>query len=144
MINWDSPNPNMPNFEKPNINYPPDLYPGGAPEFKWYEGEKYMSNYVGKNSLEENRFKTISDFKDCIHRGGEIEFNWNEKTFGIWPNLQKDPLSTYQTLISQVYIDDMEQTETWCDTADEVLEYRIDGICLRDIITKVDVTYRSF
>ena len=46
-------------------------------------------------------------------------------------------------LISQILIDDMEATEKWCDNADEVLEYTIDGDRLRDIITKVDVTDRT-
>ena len=46
-------------------------------------------------------------------------------------------------LISQVLIKNMEATEKWCDNADEVLEYIIDGERLRDIITKVDVTDRT-
>ena len=48
-----------------------------------------------------------------------------------------------QIFISQVYIEKMEQTEKWCDTADEVLEYVIDGDRLRDIITEVEVTDRT-
>lgn len=46
-------------------------------------------------------------------------------------------------MISQIYVDDADQTEKWCNNADEVLEYVIDGDRLRDIITKVDVTSRT-
>lgn len=46
-------------------------------------------------------------------------------------------------LIPQVLTENMEATEKWCDNADEILEYIIDGERLRDIITKVDVTGRT-
>ncbi len=46
-------------------------------------------------------------------------------------------------MISQVLIDNPEETERWYDTADELLEFQIDGERLRDIITKVDVNDRT-
>lgn len=61
----------------------------------------------------------------------------------IFSKLQRTPSSPIQILISQVLIDNMEETEKWCDTADEVLEYQIDGERLRDIITKVEVIDRT-
>ena len=33
-----------------------------------------MSKIIGTNTPEDNRFKTISDFKDCMIRCGEVEF----------------------------------------------------------------------
>lgn len=122
---------------------PPINYPGGAPEFKCYARQKSMDSYSRSNTLDENRFETISDFKWCMHSGGEVQFEWHGKVFGIWPKLRKTPESPFQILISQVLIDNMEATEKWCDNADEVLEYIIDGDRLRDIITKVDVTDRT-
>lgn len=92
---------------------------------------------------EDNQFKTISEFKWCLHDGGEIEFEYNDKVFGIWPKLKRTANSPEQILISQTYIDNTEATELWCDTADEVLEYVIDGVRLRDIITNVVVAWRS-
>lgn len=68
---------------------------------------------------------------------------WHGKIFGIWPRLRKTPDSPLQILIPQILIEDMETTEKWCDNADEVLEYIIDGERLRDIITKVEVTDRT-
>ncbi len=31
---------------------------------------------IGPNSLEDNRFKSVSDFKWCMARGGEVQFDW--------------------------------------------------------------------
>ena len=35
------------------------------------------------------------------------------------------------------------ETEKWCATADEALEYMIDGVRLREIITQVEVKART-
>ena len=102
-----------------------------------------MSTIVGSNSLEDNRFKTISDFKWCVKRGGEIQFDWNGKSFAVFSKIRKSPSSPIQIMISQVLIDNPEETEGWYDTPDEALEYIIDGDRLRDIITKVDVNDRT-
>ena len=39
------------------------------------QGAKVMKYLY--NSDEDNRFKTISEFVDCIIRGGEPVFEWN-------------------------------------------------------------------
>ena len=102
-----------------------------------------MNQYPTPESIELNRFKTISDFKWCVNCGGEIEFEWNNKLFGIFAKLRKTPDAPLQMMISQIYVDDADRAEKWRDNADEVLEYVIDGDRLRDIITKVDVTSRT-
>ena len=121
----------------------PNNNPGAAPEMKQYGGTYKMNYYPTPESIELNRFKTISDFKWCVNCGGEIEFEWNNKLFGIFPKLRKTPDAPLQMMISQIYVDDADRAEKWCDNADEVLEYVIDGDRLRDIITKVDVTSRT-
>jgi len=118
-------------------------YPDGAPEFKGFGGDVKMAAWVGTNSLEDNRFKSISDFKWCLYCGGEVQFEWKDKIFAIFPKQRKTPDSPIQICITQVLVDNMEETEMWCDTADEVLEYRIDGDRLRDIITDVTVWDRT-
>ena len=35
------------------------------------------------DSDEDNRFKTISEFVDCIIRGGEPVFEWNNECYGV-------------------------------------------------------------
>ena len=79
-------------------------------------------------------FKTISEFKWCVCDGGEIEFIWNDKTFDITRN-EKSVLG-----ISEA---NKPETEKTCANADDILEYVIDGVRLRDIITKVKVTART-
>ncbi len=130
---------------------PPINYPDGAPVFKKYGGLKTMDDMITfvpdnrseEQRLEDNRFKTISEFKWSVQCGAEIEFVWKDKTFGIFSKLQKTPDSPIQILITQVLIDNPEATEGWYDTPDEALEYVVDGERLRDIITRVEVTDRT-
>lgn len=35
------------------------------------------------NTEEDNRFKTISEFKECMVRGGEVEFMWNGLHYSV-------------------------------------------------------------
>jgi len=128
-------------FPKPGspINYPD----GNTPEFKSFKEMKFMSKIIGINSSEENRFKTISDFKWCVNGGGEIEFEYNDRVFGIFPKLKRSPYSEQQMLICEKFVDNQEETEKWCDNADEVLEYMIGDIRLRDVITEVMVWDRT-
>lgn len=87
---------------------------------------------TGTNSFEENRFKTISDFKDCMIRNGEVEFEWDGKNYSI---THPDKIS-----ISEA---NKHSTEKLCSTADEVLEYKIGNVRLRDVITQVTVWSRT-
>lgn len=144
-INWNEPRYGQPSFEKPHINYYGDI-----PEFKKYGDNNMKFTKITKmNSLEDNRFKTISDFKDCIIRGGEVEFNWKGKSYSITHpegriNIgegcyEKD--GKYYNVNSHTEYspnDDM-----WGDTADEILEYIVSGDRLRDVITQVEVIVRT-
>lgn len=121
---------------------PPINDPDNVPEFKGFKERNIMIEKLFSHSGYDN-FKTISEFKECINHGGEIELFINDKYYGIFPKLKQTPESDYQMLISQVCIDNPELTEKWCNTADDVLEYVIDGERLRDIITKVEVSDRT-
>lgn len=92
-----------------------------------------MYTYVKSNTPEENRFETISEFKWCVECGGEIEFEWKGTLYTI-----THPEGMIN--ISEAW---KPETEKWCATADEALEYRIDGVRLRDIITQVEVKART-
>ena len=84
-----------------------------------------MSYHILKsqNSLEDNRFKSISDFKWCMKCGGEVEIEWNGIHYGI---------IRYGT-----------ETECCFDTADDALEYMVGSDRLRDVITRVTVLDRT-
>ena len=83
--------------------------------------------------FEENRFKTIEDFRFAMKCHSEVEFEWNDKVYGI-----AHPDGTIS-----VYEYYKPETEIVCHTPDEVLECIIDGQRLRDIITKVKVWDRT-
>ncbi len=85
-------------------------------------------------------FDSISDFKWCMRCGGEVEFSWNGKHYCMFGKLQKKESSKVQMCISEAY---KPETEKWCDTADELLDYIIGSDKLRDIITKVKVIDRT-
>ncbi|MDP4119723.1 MAG: DUF4417 domain-containing protein [Bacillota bacterium] len=124
-IDWSG---GYPNLSSP-INYPDGI----IPEFKNFKEIKAMSNIDNKNSSEVNRFKTISEFKWCVNHGGEVEFVYNEKFFGIAHD--PDAIAIYEA--------NKQETEKLYKDADEALEFMIDGVRLRDIITEVEVTDRT-
>lgn len=142
-ISWDNP------MEHPDPQ-PPINYPNGAPEFKSYKGLN-MQMIENKNTInnEEDRFKTISEFKWCMRFHGEVEFKWKGKSYSITHpegriNIgegcyEKD--GKYYNVNSHTEYspnDDM-----WGDTADEILEYIVSGDKLRDVITQVEVIVRT-
>ncbi len=131
-----------PNFEKPHINYE-----GEIPELKmFYQGESAIMKFTNN---EDYRFITISDFKDCIIRGGEVEFNWKGRTYSI--------VHPYGGIyIGEGYYDkDGERNNVlshekcidcvglWGDTADKIIEYNVGGDRLQDIITQIEVDFRT-
>lgn len=134
IIRWDSKR-GSPIFVKPAINYKPENYPNGAPEFK-----EFMKSYIMKkdydilkSSPEENRFHTISEFKWCMHDGGEVEFEYRGKHFSIIHPEEG-------ILIGEIY---KPETRKICANSNEILEYSIDGVRLKDVITQVKVLART-
>lgn len=127
-IDWEQPRYGIPNFIKPHTNYWPDAFPDGAPEFK-----AMRDKAMNRNNTEENRFKTISEFKECMVRGGEVEFQWMGLRYSV--THYNDHIA-----ISHSYRQD---TEMQRKTADEILEYMVGEDRLRDVITKVTVLYRT-
>ena len=119
----------------PNWGAPTNYWDGNIPDFKAYGGSN-MKQYIQQlNSLEENRFKTISEFKDCLQRGGEIEMEWKGVHFGIIRYGENQKITAY--------LWDQEGTDEVFDSADGALEYRVAGDRLRDVITQVNVLNRS-
>lgn len=131
----------------------PIHYPDGAPEFKYYQGAGYkMSKFTEIKEVptfEDNRFKTISEFKWCVNDGGEVEFEWKGNQYTIChPDgrinigagcYEKDG-KYYNMNTNQEYTS---EDEMWGDTADDILEYSVAGDKLRDVITQVKVWSRS-
>ena len=84
---------------------------------------------------EDNRFETISDFKWCLKCGGEIQFLWKDQDYGVVRYGIDKKITVYRAhdkASQQVY-----------ESSDDALGYMIGDDCLRDIITRVEVIFRS-
>lgn len=112
---------------------PPINYPGEAPEFKQYGVYRTMNAYIPTNPIEENGFVSISDFKNCMKRHGEVEFIWDGITYSI---------THYNGMIA-ISHSRRQETEMQRETADEILEYMVGSSRLRDVIKEVTVLYRT-
>lgn len=112
----------------------PINYSDGVPEFKSYkDGVKHMIQKYSSDAANLG-FQTISDFKWCMKCGGEVLLSYHNREFSITHR------GNGQIGISESY---KQETEKICKSADDVLEYVIDGIRLRDIITEVEVIDRT-
>ena len=102
------------------------------------------------NSFEDDHFKTINEFKCCIDDGGEVEFEWKGKSYSVTHpegriNIGEGCYSKdgkYYNVTSHTEYVPLEG-DLWADTADEILEYRVSGDRLRDVITQVKVWSRT-
>lgn len=132
----------------------PINYPNGAPEFKQYAKEEYSMNQTSTalegNSFEEDRFQSISEFKWCVNDGGEVEFEWKGKAYSITHPEGKINIGEGCYQKNGKYYNVISHTEyvpgdgdLWGDTADEILEYNMNGDKLRDVVTQIKVWSRS-
>ena len=75
----------------------------------------------------------FEDLRDSLLRGREIVFEYNGKEYGIF--LFDDGIYVAQ---SEHY-----ETEKVYQIPDEALEYTIDGVKIKDIITTVEIVHRG-
>ena len=75
----------------------------------------------------DNNFYNEHDLIDCLNRGCEVEFSYNEKMYSITHT--SEGIS-----ITEFYNEDSEKTYSDALTA---LSYEIDGKPVRDIISKM-------
>lgn len=139
IIDWSN---GFPHLEEP-INYPD----GNVPEFKFLGGREKMILFENRDEL---RFENISDFKWCMKCGGEVEFIWKGKsysithangTINIGEGYYVDQNGIARNVESHEPCKEVEGLDA--ETADEILEYVIDGDKLRDIITQIEVVSRT-
>ena len=134
----------IPSYSK-DINYWPEDFPNGAPEFKSFldiGGFYAMTVENNPNTLvfeydpEEMRFKTISEFRQFIKSGQLCNIAWQGKAYHICTLWIKEER---KILFAEI------ETEKECffDDVDELLNFQFDEFRLRDIITKVEVWERS-
>lgn len=91
------------------------------------------------------RFKTISEFKDCVKRGAEIVFEWNGIEYGVFTvpiSNRKDNKIHYISRCGNAEVH--RATVLYAETPDEILEYMVGSDRLRDVITQVIINERTF
>lgn len=131
-IYWDERGPHLGNKELFGKNFALGM------------GHVYTKTLVGTNSYEENRFKSISDFKDCMNRGGEVQFEWHGVEYCCFGVIRPSKDAKPKMVIAQAgSIEINTRTEQWCDTPDQILEYMVGSDRLRDVITQVTVFERT-
>lgn len=82
----------------------------------------------------DNNFNDERDLIDCLNRGCEVEFLYNDKKYSI--THVEEGIS-----IIEFYNEDSEKTYS---TAEQALEYEIEGKLLKEIIHEMKITDRSF
>ncbi len=82
---------------------------------------------------DEDRFKTISEFKECMVRGGEVEFLWKGIHYSV--THYNDNISISHSC--------RQDTEMLRKTPDEIMEYMVGEDRLRDVITQVTILLRT-
>lgn len=115
-----------------------NYWSGNIPDFKAYRGYNCNMDWhiqKSRNTLEDNRFTTISDFKWCMRCGGEVELTWKGIHFGIVPYGDGKKIS--------IYLWNRPETERVFNSSDDALEYIVGGDRLRDVITQVTVLDRT-
>ena len=84
------------------------------------------------------QFKTLSEFKSCMSRGGDVKFKWKGIDYtlsSVWPN-NKMKFSAGPS-------NGVEKDSIVYDTVDELLEYKVGSDRLRDIITQAEIIDRT-
>ena len=120
----------------PNLESAINYWDGNVPEFKNHMGVATMKSFIfDTGTTEDNRFKTISDFKESMLCGGEVVFRWKDTEYGAFRI--DDSRGVYCVSVS-----DGERMK-WYNDLDDLLQYTVGSDRLRDIITRVTVLDRT-
>lgn len=82
------------------------------------------------------QFESISDFKFSLIHGREIEFRWNGVDYGAF----HEGVGDKSFLLCESY---KKNTDAYFHSADELLDFVIQGKKLREIITNIEVLWRN-
>ncbi len=95
-----------------------------------------MDSYVSKqpHHIAYDHFESISDFKWCMHCGGEVEFYYRGVGYSI----------THPDGMINIGKFCQPDTELECQDVEEILNYLMDdGRKLREVIKQVEVAVRT-
>ncbi len=122
---WD-PDTGFPDLNSDRTNY----FDGIVPEFK-AKGDICMCKDYYNDDYD---FYSLSDFKQVVKRGAEIEFVWKDIIYSItWHEKKITICEGYN-----------QESEMLYDTVDELLTYKlITGETLHDVILQAEITSRT-
>lgn len=83
----------------------------------------------------DNSFNSIYDFIECIDRGCEVEFKYQNKEYSI-THIEDNKL-----LICEFYIED---SDVVYNNSSDLLEYKLKNKPLKDLIPSLKIISRSF
>lgn len=122
----------------PPINYGPPFNDNPVPDITSYlpGGKSFMENNIVKqpHHIEYEHFESISDFKWCMHCGGEVEFYYRGVGYTV----------THPDGFINISKFCRPDTELESHDVEEILNYLMDdGKKLREVIKEVDVAVRT-
>lgn len=116
----------------PNPSSPINHYDGVIPELKKFSlGDTIMKNNV--YNPDDYKFESLSEFKMYLSTGWNIGFEYNGTEYGIEGHDNSFDIWIY-------YGGDIATGIT----LDEVLEYKLDGVKIKDLILTAEITERPF
>jgi len=80
-----------------------------------------------------DRFDSVGEFVDNLSRGGEIEFVYNGDQYSITHPGGRLNIGCIAS-----------QEDRFFDSIDQLLDFKIDDKCVRDIVTEIQPTFRCF
>ncbi len=122
VIDWSKGKPDL----QPKENY----WDGSIPDFKSYNfknGVDVMSNY----NPDEYKFETLGEFKIYLSSGANVGFEYNGVEYGIEGYNNNFDIWIYD---KGGIADNL--------TLDEVMDYKLDGVKIKDLILTAEITER--
>ena len=82
-------------------------------------------------------FDSIEDFKFSLINGREIQFRWENIEYGVFHDYDEGEKAFFICEANK------DNEGTYFETIDELLEFKIQGQVLKEIITQVEVCWRN-
>lgn len=121
-ISWDNGHPNV----GPPINY----FDKNVPEFKSFDADNKSKTNNNSYNPEEYKFETLSEFKFYLSSGANVGFEFNGIEYGI------------EGHNNNFYIWNENETIINSITLEQVLDFKLDGVKIRDLILTATITER--
>lgn len=118
---------------KPKFSGPINYFDGDTPEIKKFNFGDVIMKENSKNvyNPDEHKFETLSEFKTYLSCGANVGFKYNNVEYGIEGHNNNFDIWIYYggDVVTGI-------------TLDEVLEHKLDGVKIKDLILTAEITER--